>query len=93
MSLPEQMGNIGSEVIRMINWREKKDKKSEKNCFIKSLELIDLTISDKRWKTRLYEICRMREILCGLFFNDNTYKISIKHLKDYFLFFALLART
>jgi len=93
MSLPEQMGNIGSEVIRMINSREKKDRESEKNCFIRSLELIDLTISDKRWKRRLFEICRIREILCGLFFNDKTYKISTKHLKDYFLFFALLSQT
>jgi len=93
MSLSEQMGNIGSEVIRMINWREKKDKESEKNCFIRSLELIDLTISDKRWKTRLFEIYRLREVLCDLFFNNKRYKISTKHLKDYFLFFALLART
>lgn len=92
MSLAEQMGNIGAEFFRMINCREEKDKENEKNCFIRVLELIDLTIIDKRWKTRLLEICRLREIICDLFIGSNIYKVSTKHLKDYFLFFALLAQ-
>ena len=92
MSLPEQMGNIGAEFFRMINCKEKKDREDEKNCFIRTLELIDLTIADKRWKTRLLEICRLREVICDLFLGSNTYKVSTKYLKDYFLFFALLAQ-
>jgi len=91
MSLAEQMGNIGAEVFRMVNCKKSGDKNSEKNCFVKALELIDLTISDKRWKGRLFEICRLREVVCDLFLGNNTYRVSPKFLKDYFLFFALLA--
>ncbi len=93
MSLAEQMGNIGAEFFRMINCKEKKDREDEKNCFIRVSELIDLTISDKRWKMRLFEICRLREVICDLFLGTNFYKVSIKYLKDYFLFFALLAQS
>lgn len=92
MSLAEQMGNIGAEVVRMINCREKGDKEGEKNCFIRALELIDLTISDKRWKSRLLEPLRLREVICDLFIGNNIYKVSSRSLKDYFLFFALSAR-
>ncbi len=93
MSLAEQMGNIGAEFFRMVNCREKKDKEGEKDCLIRTLELIDLTISDKRWRGRLFEVCRLREVICDLFIGSNIYKVSTKSLKDYFLFFAFLAQS
>lgn len=92
MSLAQQMGNIGSEFSRMISLKRKGDLKNAQNSFDRVLELLDLTISDKRWKSRLLEICRLREVICDLFLGSNIYKVSTKYLKDYFLFFALLAQ-
>lgn len=91
MSLAEQMGNIGSEVNRALRWRKTGDKNNEEGAVLRALELIDLTISDKRWQGRLLEICRLREVFCDLFFSRNTYKTSSKSLENYFLFFGLIA--
>jgi len=88
-ALAEQMGHIGSEVFRLINCRKIGDEKNEKEALWRALELIGLTIADKRWKKRLLEICRLREILCDLVLKENIYKISLKSLQDYFLLFAL----
>lgn len=92
LSLAEQMGNIGAEVSRVIHWHEKGDQESKEKALWRALELLDLTISDKRWQGRLLELCRLREIICDLFIGNNTYKTSPKSLQNYFLFFALAAR-
>ena len=56
MSLIEQMANIGSEVERAINWKNKNDKEYSRMAFERALELIDLTISDgkNRWRLRKF---------------------------------------
>ena len=92
MSLVEQMANIGSEVNRTIHWYNEDDKETMKNSAWRTLELIDLTIIDKRWKNRLLEILRLREVFCDLFFGKNLYNTSTKSLQDYFLLFGLAAR-
>jgi len=68
-SLSRQLANIGSEFSRTLYWKEKDDKESEEKSFDRLLELIDLTISDKRWKNRLWEILRLREVICDFFFS------------------------
>ena len=88
MSFEEQMGNIGSEFSRMISLKQKGDLKNAQNSFDRVLELLDLTISQRKNR----ELFRLREILCDLFLGTNIYKVSIKYLKDYFLFFALSSR-
>ena len=85
MSLAEQMGNIGSEFSRMISLKQKGDLKNAQNSFDRVLELLDLTISQRKNR----ELFRLREVLCDLFVGSNIYKVSTKYLKDYFLFFAL----
>ena len=88
MSLAQQMGNIGSEFSRMISLKQKGDLKNAENSFDRVLELLDLTIS----QTKNRELFRLREVLCDLFLGTNFYKVSTKFLKDYFLFFVLLAQ-
>ena len=88
-SLNQQLANIGSEVSRAISLREKGDKENMEKSVFRALELIDLTISDKRWRGRLSEIFRLREVICDIFFGENTYKTKPEFLKNYFLFFAL----
>lgn len=88
MSLAEQMGNIGSEFSRTISLKQKGDLKNAQNSFDRVLELLDLTISQRRKR----ELFILREVICDLFIGSNVYKVSTKHLKDYFLFFVLLAQ-
>ncbi|MDO8743014.1 MAG: hypothetical protein Q7J30_00405 [Candidatus Azambacteria bacterium] len=91
ISLYEQMGNIGSEVNRALNWRDK-DKKLYENAVDRAFELLDLTISDLRWRNRLKEIVRVRELLADAMFGGKEYKTSFEDLNRYFFHFAFAAR-
>ena len=91
LSLAEQLGDIGSETSRALNWQDK-DQKSYENAIYRALELLDLTISDSRWKNRLKEIVRVRELLCDAVLGGKEYKTSLKDLDRYFFHFAFAAR-
>lgn len=90
MPFIEQMANIGSEVERTINWREKNSEFS-KMAFERGLELLDLTIIDPKNKRRLKEICRLREVLADYFCFDNIYGSTDKNMHDYFYAFNYAA--
>lgn len=92
MSLAEQMGNIGSEVSRALKWQGK-NPAYFKNAIFRALELLDLTISDKRWLAGIKEITRVKEILCDTAFGENQYQTSLEDLDRYFTQFALVARA
>lgn len=89
MTLPEQLGNIGSEVGRALHARTTDAKESA--CY-RALELFDFTLSDARWHGRGSELCRAREVLCDYFFGDNTHQSTAQNLEDYFMQFAVAAR-
>ena len=91
LSLAEQMGNIGSEISRAFKWQNK-DKELYENAVDRALELLDLTISDSRWRARLKELSRVREIICDTFFGGKKYFDSFERLNNYFFHFAYLAR-
>ena len=91
LSLAEQMANIGSEVARTARWRGQ----DEKHCAAaadRALELMDLTIHDPRWRTRLKEITRAREIFIDALSGGKEYLSSLADLDRYFLYFAVAAR-
>ena len=88
-SLPQQMANIGSEIHRLVTWKQKNDNKRFDEAFDRSLELIDLTLADRRWKTGYKEIARVREILCDICFGQDQYNTSLEDLDNYFMRFAL----
>lgn len=92
MSLSAQLANIGSEFNRTMHWERKNDEESKKKSFARVLELVDLTIQDNRWKSRLSELVRLREVLCDVFTKKNIYNISREKLNNYFLYFGLAAR-
>ena len=78
-----QMANIGAEVGRCINWREK-DGETSKASFERGLELLDLTIEDPKNKERLKELCKLREVLVDYFCFDNIYGSSDEKWNNYF---------
>ena len=83
LTLMEQMANIGSEVERATKWREK-NKNYSNMAFYRALELLELTISDKKNLHRLKEIIRVYEILVDFFAGENKYRSSDLLWRNYF---------
>lgn len=90
MTLAEQLANVGSEVHRA---RMAQEKHSERflRASERALELFDLTLADPRWKGRLFELGRMRDIFADTVLGGHEYAINLKDLEPYFDRFALLA--
>lgn len=92
MSLAEQLGNIGSEV-----YRAGKQQNIDKNLFDKAvaraLELFDLTLSDKRWKGRLREIGRARDVFCDAVLGGKEYGSNFQDIQKYFDYFGIAAMS
>ena len=91
LSLVEQLANVGSEVGRMRRWRDR-DERLMTRAFERALELLDLTLADPRWRTRLREIARARELLCDAAAGGHEYGGTLEDLDRYFLAFAVAAR-
>jgi hypothetical protein len=85
------MANIGSEVERSINWSEKGNAEYSQMAFERALELLDLTIVDKKNINRLKELTRLRETLADYFIFENIYKSSSKSFQNYFYAFNYAA--
>jgi len=83
-TLMEQLANVGMDVSRTINWKNKGNSEYSRTAFERSLELLDLTISDEKNRKRLKEILRVREALVDYFVYDNIYDTSDKFWQDYF---------
>jgi hypothetical protein len=93
MSLMEQLGNIGSEVGRAINWKNKNNPQKSWQAFIRALELFDLTAADKKNRNcQLREILRARELFSDFLVGQNEYKSTKESWDKYFGQFAYAAR-
>ncbi|MFA6431428.1 MAG: hypothetical protein WCV91_03490 [Candidatus Margulisiibacteriota bacterium] len=92
LSFMEQMANIGSEVERTINWRNKNNPEYSRLAFERALELLDLTVADQKNILRLKEVLRVREVLADCFSFENIYLSTDSQWKSYFLSFNYAAR-
>lgn len=92
-TLPEQLSNIGAEVGRSINWRNKGKQDYSRQAFFRALELLYLTIDDPKHKGRLKELTRLYEILVDYFMGENIYGSSDELWEKYFYFFNFAARA
>jgi|ERR1051325_127690 hypothetical protein len=91
LSLAEQLGNVGSEYERALRWKER-DANHFRSALDRLLELLDLTISDARWRNhRLKELVRLREVICEELCGDKSWGDA--DLRNYFLYFGILARS
>ena len=100
----QQMGNIGSEVSRMLRWKRKGNHERSEKAFYRALELLDLTIStaqktrisndtgseNNKGSGRLKELCRAREELCDFFLEAGTMGTDPESLMRYYDQFAML---
>jgi hypothetical protein len=84
----EQLANVGSEVERALNWRNKHNPRYSQLAFFRALELMNLTIGDPRHRHRLKELTRVREALLDFFLGDNTFQSTEGFWRKYFYCFA-----
>lgn len=91
LSLAEQLGNIGSEVSRMIKWRNRNPDIAER-AFERTLELLNATISCQAEGCRLKELTRVRELMISDWYSTQSTNIaSWDGFNRYFMQFAILA--
>lgn len=90
MTIFEQMGNIGSEVGRVISALKANDESRINGAFLRGLDLIDATAEfwAKSMPNRTKEILRAREQFAQMTIN----KQPDLSLDNYFFQFALAAR-
>jgi len=91
-SLLEQMANIGSEVEHALKWKAKNNTSYSQQAFERSLELLDLTLDDRKNSPRLKELTRLREAIVDYFFGKNEFKSTDELWRKYFLSFTYAAR-
>jgi len=70
-------------VARTARWYGKDQQRCEQ-AFDRALELLDLTITDDRWKGRRKELTHARELLCVAMFGGKTYGSDLASLGCYF---------
>ena len=92
MDFFNQMANMGAEIGRAINWQKKDVHLSQASLF-RAVELLDLTIEDKKNNKKLKELCRLREIIADYFCFDNIYKTTNESLNNYFYAFNYAAQN
>jgi len=94
LSLAEQIGNVGSEVERVIKWKERNKDQMAENAFYRALELWDLSKADPRWRgAKLRELCRLREVFCDAYYGAHEYNTGLDYFAKYCYQFALMANA
>ena len=91
-SFLDQMANIGSEVERALKWKVKNNAAYSQQAFERSLELLDLTLDDRKNSSRFKELTRLREAIVDYFFGKNEFKSTDELWQKYFLGFTYAAR-
>lgn len=88
----EQMANVGSDVGRALNWKAKNNLPNSQKAFERALELLDLTLMDRKNKGRFREVARVREALVDFLVGKNEYSSTQEIWNKYFLQCAVAAR-
>lgn len=91
LSLIEQMANIGAEVGRAINWKNK-SLLDAKMAYYRALDLWNFTLNDPKNKLRLKEINRSKEMFGDWFLGINEYRSTAEQWEKYFYQFNYAAR-
>lgn len=91
-SIFEQLGNVGSEFFRGQGLYRSNDTERARQSFDRMLELLDLTLGDRRWRNRLTELTRLREVVCDACYQSQHTFTSPGMLEEYFTQQGIAAR-
>lgn len=83
LSLAQQMGHVGSELGRARHWESKGDRQSRDHALVRALDLLDLTLNDRRWSGRFRELARFREVVSDWFCGRKAYDVPAETLEGY----------
>lgn len=83
-SFLEQMSNIGSEIYRALNWKDRDNIEYSNQASLRALELFDLSKDSKHTHPQLRELCRMRELWLDYYLGDNSYSLDHDFFNNYF---------
>ena len=89
LNFAQQLGNIASELARARYWESKNDSVTCTKSLERVLELVELTLSDDRWRKRRKELARLNEVLCDRFSGQKFYQVSLDEIGKYCITFAL----
>ena len=78
-----QIGQIGSELARARLAEERNDGANRDKAIFRAMELLDLSLSDERWRLRYRELTRFREILGDWLSNTHAYQFSLSWIENY----------
>lgn len=84
MPVNMQISNIGSEVSRAINWKNKGNEKRKLGFCEKAIEFLELSIEDPKNAHRVGEFMFCIEELKDYFFGENTYGTTDEMLHKYY---------
>ena len=84
MPVSMQISNIGSEVSRAINWKNKGNEKRKIGFCEKAIEFLQLSIEDPKNSHRIGEFSFCIEELKDYFLGDNIYKTTDEMLHKYY---------
>ena len=87
-----QMANAASEIERSLKWQEKGNKAYSQKASERAIELMNLTLTDPKNRSRLKEIARARELFTDFFWGDNEYGSTADSWRSYFSKFTFAAR-
>lgn len=87
-----QLANVGTDIERTIQWKNKGNQVYSMQAFERALELLDMTIADPKNKgSKRKELLRAREALADYFVFDNEYSSTDQSWHDYFFQFNYAA--
>ena len=84
MPVSMQISNIGSEVSRAINWKNKGNEKRKIGFCEKAIEFLQLSIEDPKNIHRIGEFSFCIEELKDYFMGENIYKTTDEMLHKYY---------
>lgn len=90
MSLAEQLGHIGSEVSRALNWQAKGNDDYSQKASARAIELILLSLQGQCTESQYREVACLHETVADYFYGENRYGSTPALLRKYFDQFAML---